>query len=138
VLIWSEKCQNKSALIEEQHTIGGHRSRRKQRLHRFRYLPETKLNRLHRSRYLPLKRIETVLSFSLCALKKTETDQSFFLLLFLENVTVNRSRYGIELKKRNGKIISVTLLLKKVERLHRSRCLVFLKNGKFTSFSLKI
>jgi hypothetical protein len=42
-----------------------------------------------------------------------EMDQSFFLLLPLEKVTVNRSCYGIELKKWNGKIISVTLLLKK-------------------------
>jgi hypothetical protein len=36
----------------------------------------------------------------------------FLLLLPLEKVTVNRSRYGIELKKINGKIVSVTLLFK--------------------------
>jgi hypothetical protein len=40
-------------------------------------------------------------------------DQSFFLVLSLENVTVNHSRYGIELKKWNCKIVSVTLDLKK-------------------------
>jgi hypothetical protein len=49
--------------------IGGHRSRRKQQLHRFRYLPKTKLKWLHRSRYLPLKKIETVTLFSLSVLK---------------------------------------------------------------------
>jgi hypothetical protein len=79
-------------------SIGGHRSRRKQWLHSFRYLPKKKLKRLHCSRYLALKKIETVLSFSLRALKKIETDQSFFLLQSLENATVTRSRYGIELK----------------------------------------
>jgi hypothetical protein len=50
-------------------SIGEHLSRRKQRLHRFRYLPKTKLKRLHCSRYLPLKKIETVLSFLLRELK---------------------------------------------------------------------
>jgi hypothetical protein len=70
--------------------------------------------------------------------KIIETDQLFFLLLPLEKVTVNRSCYGIELKKWNGKIVSITLLFKKMERLHRSRYQVFLKNGAFISFSLQI
>jgi hypothetical protein len=67
------------------------------------------------------QKTETVLSFSLRAQKKIETDQSHFLLLPLEKVTVNRSRYGIQLKSVKEKIVSVTLLF---------------KNGTVTSFSL--
>jgi hypothetical protein len=37
----------------------------------------------------------------------------FCLLLPLVKVTVSRSRYGIELKKWHGKIVSITLLFKK-------------------------
>jgi hypothetical protein len=39
-------------------SIGGRRSRKKQRLHCFRYLPKTKLKQLHRSRYLPFKKLK--------------------------------------------------------------------------------
>jgi hypothetical protein len=91
----------------------GHRSRRKQQLHRFRYLPNTKLKRLQRSRYLPLKNFIRFYRSRYLHKKIIETDKSFFLLLSLVKVTVNRSRYGFELKKWNGKIVSVILLLKK-------------------------
>jgi hypothetical protein len=39
-------------------SIGGHHARRKQRLYRFRYLPNTKLKWLHCSRYLPLNKLK--------------------------------------------------------------------------------
>jgi hypothetical protein len=85
------------------------------------------LNRLHRSGYQPLKKLKRFYHSRYVHKKIIETDQLLFLLLLLEKVTVNRSRYGIELKKKwNGKIVSVTFLLfyfafLKMERLHRSR-----------------
>jgi hypothetical protein len=99
--------------VEKVATTGGHRSCRNQRFHLFRSLPNTKLKWLHRSRYLPLKKFKRFYCSRYLHKKIIETDQSFFLLLSLEIVTVNRSRYGIELKKWNGKIVSVTLLFKK-------------------------
>jgi hypothetical protein len=66
-------------------------------LHRSCYMPLKKLKRFYRSCYVQQKKI-------------IETDQLFFLLLLLEKVTVNRSHYGIELKKMNSKIVCDTLL----------------------------
>jgi hypothetical protein len=62
---------------------------------------------------MPLKKLKWYYRSCYVHKKIIETDQSFFLLLPLEKVTVNRSCYGIELKKMNGKIVSVTLLFKK-------------------------
>jgi hypothetical protein len=42
--------------------------------------------------------------------KIIEMDKAFFLLLPLEIVTVNRSCYGTEMKKWNGKIVSIPVL----------------------------
>jgi hypothetical protein len=106
-------------------SIGGHHSRRKQQLYRFRNLPNTKLKLLHCSRYLPLNKFKRFFRSQYLHTKIIETYQLFFLLLSLIKGTVYRSHYGIKQKKWNGKIVSVTLIFKKMERLRRSRYLVF-------------
>jgi hypothetical protein len=80
-------------------SIGGHHSRRKQRLYRFRYLPNTKLKWLHCSCYLPLNKLKRFFRSRYLHTKIIETDQLFFLLLSLIKGTVYCSRYGIEQKK---------------------------------------
>jgi hypothetical protein len=80
-------------------------------LHRSHYLHHKKLKQLNHSRYLHQKIIETI--------------KSFFLFQSLVKVTVNRSRYGIELK--NETLKSFPLLSQKKEWLRRSRYKVFKK-----------
>jgi hypothetical protein len=63
-------------------------------LYCLRYLPHKKLKLLYRSRCLHTQKIQTI--------------KSFFLLQSLAKVTVNRSRYGIDLK--NGTVKSFPLL----------------------------
>jgi hypothetical protein len=105
--------RNNSAIFFEEKDggIGGHRYRRKQRLHRFRFLPNTKLKRLHCSRYLPHKKLKRLYRSRDLHKKIIETIKSFFLLQFLLKVTVNRSRYGIELKNRTVKSIPLLCLI---------------------------
>jgi hypothetical protein len=67
--------------------------------------------------FLAKYKIETVTSFSLPAQKN---NKSFFLLQSLVKVSVNRSRYSIELNNGTVKLFPLLVFLKK-ERLHRSR-----------------
>jgi hypothetical protein len=82
-------------------TIGGHRSRIQQRLHRFRYLPNTKLQRLQRFRYFALKKLKRFYRSRYLPKKIIETDQSFFLLLSLVK-DVNRCDSGSDIGVEHG------------------------------------